>query len=143
MEITIQNTQECFVQLWLQLERTRQLLGMQYKRFCIRRVLRSWMPTEATDEFIWEVCDKTSLGFGDPVYGYDELPPPSLYPRKSREFLRALVAQKLGIGVRQVSLKELDAAYHTVFPKSIPINVRKRKQANVKRGRKRKPFIVS
>ena len=131
------------MQLWLQLERTRQLFGMQYNRFCIRRVLRSWMPTEATDEFIWEVCDKTSLGFGDPIYGYDELPPPSLKPRKSREFLRALVAQKLGIGVRKVSLKELDAAYHSVFPKSIPINVRKRKQANVKRGRKRKPFIVS
>ena len=131
------------MQLWLQLERTRQLFGMQYKRFCIRRVLRSWMPTEATDDFIWEVCDLTSLAFDEPVYGYDELPPPSLKPRKSREFIRALVAQKLGIGVRQVSLKELDAAYHSVFPKSIPINVRKRKQANVKRGRKRKPFIVS
>ena len=140
MEITIQNTQECFVALWRQLERTRQLFGMQYKRFCIRRVLQSWMPTEATDEFIWEVCNMTSLCMDEPVYGYDELPLPSLYPRKSREFIRALVAVKLGIGVRQVSLKELDAAYHTVFPKSIPINVRKRKQANVKRGRKkRKP----
>ena len=135
----IQNTQECFVQLWRELERTRQLLGMQYKRFCIRRVLRSWMPTEATDEFIWEVCDKTSLGFGDPIYGYDELPPPSLKPRKSREFLRALVAQKLGIGVRHVRLKELDKAYSIVFPNSTPINVKKRKQANVSRGRKRKP----
>ena len=133
----IQNTQECFVQLWQQLERTRQLLGMQYRRFCIRRVLQSWYGPEATDDFIWEVCNMTSLCMDEPVYGYDELPPPSIEPRKSREFLRALVAHRLGIGVRQVSLKELDAAYHTVFPKSIPINVRKRKQANVKRGRKK------
>ena len=127
MNTDIQNNKECFVQLWLQLERTRQLFGMQYKRFCIRRVLRSWMPIEATDDFIWEVCDKTSLGFGDPIYGYDELPPPSLKPRKSREFLRALVAQKLGIGVRQVSLKELDKAYSIVFPRSTKINVNKKK----------------
>ncbi len=136
----IQNNKECFVQLWLQLERTRQLFGMQYKRFCIRRVLQSWYGTEATDDFIWEVCDLTSLAFDEPVYGYDELPPPSLDPRKSREFLRALVADKLGIGVRHVSLKSLDAAYRIAFPQSVPINVRKRKQADVKRGRKkRKP----
>ena len=127
MNTDIQNNKECFVQLWLQLERTRQLFGMQYKRFCIRRVLQSWYGPEATDEFIWEVCDKTSLGFGDPIYGYDELPPPSLKPRKSREFLRALVAQKLGIGVRQVSLKELDKAYSIVFPRSTKINVNKKK----------------
>ena len=140
VNIEIQNTQECFVALWRELERTRQLFGMQYKRFCIRRVLQSWMPTEAIDDFIWEVCDLASLAFDEPVYGYDELPPPSFYPRKSREFLRALVAYKLGIGVRQVSLKELDAAYHIAFPTSVPINVRKRKQADVKRGRKkRKP----
>ena len=128
MSIEIQNTQTCFVQLWLQLERTRQLFGMQYKRFCIRRVLQSWYGPEATDEFIWEVCDKTSLGFGDPIYGYDELPPPTFYPRKCREFLRALVAVKLGIGMRKVSLKELDAAYHIVFPHSTPINMDKKKR---------------
>ena len=140
MEITIQNNKECFVTLWRQLERTRQLFGMQYRRFCIRRVLRSWMPTEATDDFIWEVCNLASLSFDEPVYGLDELPPPTLYPRKSREFLRALVAHKLGIGVRQVNLEALDAAYRIAFPTSVPINVRKRKQADVKRGRKkRKP----
>ena len=138
--MNIENTQECFVGLWLRLERTRRLLQGQYRRFCIRRVLKTWFGAEATDDFIWEVCNMTSLCMDEPVYGYDELPPPSLKPRKSREFLRALVAQKLGIGVRQVSLKELDAAYHIVFPQSVPINVRKRKQANVKRGRKkRKP----
>ena len=135
----IQNTQECFVQLWQQLERTRQLLGMQYRRFCIRRVLQSWYGPEATDDFIWEVCNMTSLCMDEPVYGYDELPLPALYPRKSREFIRALVAVKLGIGVRHVRLKALDKAYSIVFPNSTPINVKKRKQANVSRGRKRKP----
>ena len=122
MNTEIQNTKECFVQLWRELERTRQLLGMQYKRFCIRRVLRSWMPTEATDEFIWEVCDISEQE------GYNELPPPTLYPRKSREFLRALVAVKLGIGMRKVDVKALDEAYSIAFPQSTPINVRKRKR---------------
>ena len=129
MNTEIQNTKECFVQLWRELERTRQLLGMQYKRFCIRRVLRSWMPTEATDEFIWEVCYNTSLGFGDPIYGYDVLPPPALHPRKSRELLRALVAVKLGIGMRKVNLKALDEAYSIAFPHSTKINVNKKKKA--------------
>ena len=139
MQIEIQNNMECFVQLWQQLERTRQLLGMQYRRFCIRRVLQSWYGPEATDDFIWEVCNMTSLCMDEPVYGYDELPLPALYPRKSREFIRALVAVKLGIGVRHVRLKALDKAYSIAFPNSTPINVKKRKQANVSRGRKRKP----
>jgi hypothetical protein len=65
----------------------------------------------------------------EPVYGYDELPLPSLYPRKSREFIRALVAVKLGIGVRHVRLKALDKAYSIAFPNSTPINVRKRKRS--------------
>ena len=123
MNIDIQNNKECFVALWLQLERTRQIFGMQYKRFCIRRVLRSWMPTEATDDFIWEVC------FLCEQQGYNELPQPSLYPRKSREFLRALVAVKLGIGMRKVNLKALDEAYSIVFPHSTKINVNKKKKA--------------
>ena len=122
MNTEIQNTKESFVALWQQLERTRQLFGRQYKRFCIRRVLRSWMPTEATDEFIWEVCHISEQE------GYNELPPPTLYPRKSREFLRALVAVKLGIGMRKVDVKALDEAYSIAFPQSTPINVRKRKR---------------
>ena len=39
MNYELNNTQECFVQLWRRLERTRLLLGGQYKRFCIRNVL--------------------------------------------------------------------------------------------------------
>ena len=54
--VTLENTQECFVQLWLRLERTRRLFGGQYKRFCIRNVLKAWFGPEATDDFILKVC---------------------------------------------------------------------------------------
>ena len=127
MEIT--NTQECFERLWRKLERTRCLLGGQYKRFCIRRVLKSWFGQEATDDFIWEVCRTMTLLIDEdePVCGWDELPLPSLYPRRHRELLRSIVAVKLAIGVRKVDLKALDAAYSIVFPNSTPINVNKKK----------------
>lgn len=125
--IEIRNDYECFVQLWLRLERTRQMFGMQYKRFCIRRVLVSWFGSEATDDFIWEVCFNTVVD-EQQLYGLDELPPPALHPRKSREFLRALVAVKLGIGMRKVKLDELDRAYSAAFPHSTPLNVNKKKR---------------
>lgn len=127
--MVIENSYECFVQLWLRLERTRQLFGMQYKRFCIRRVMKSWLGSEATDDFIWEVCFRTVVD-DEQVCGLDILPPPALYPRKSREFLRALVAVRLGIGMRKVDLKALDRAYSIAFPHSTPINInKKRRQA--------------
>jgi len=120
--MNIENTQECFVQLWLRLERTRQLLGGQYKRFCIRRVLKTWFGFEANDNFIWEVCNRSGQA------GWDELPLPSLYPRKHRELLRAIVSVKTGISYYKVDLKALDAAYSIAFPKSTPINVNKKKR---------------
>ena len=55
MDIVIQNTQECFVALWRELERTRQRFEAEYRRFCIRRVMREWFGAEATDDFIWDV----------------------------------------------------------------------------------------
>lgn len=125
--IEIRNDYECFVQLWLQLERTRQMFGMQYKRFCIRRVLQSWFGSEATDDVIWEVCFNTIVD-EQQVYGYDILPAPALHPRASREFLRALVAVELGIGMRKVDLKALDRAYSAAFPHSTPLNVNKKKR---------------
>ena len=126
--IDIQNTQECFVQLWLRLERTRRLFKGQYRRFCIRRVLQSWFGSEADDDFIWEVCFQASnvLNEEDEVCGWDELPSPKLYPRKHRELLRAIVSVKLGIGMRKVNLNALDKAYSIAFPKSTPINVNKK-----------------
>ena len=125
--IEIKNTQECFVLLWRKLERTRRLLGGQYKRFCIRNVLKTWFGVEANDDFIWEVCHSAAVD-GEPQEGWNELPAPSLYPRKHRELLRAIVAVRLGIGMRKVDLKALDKAYSIAFPKSTPINVNKKKR---------------
>ena len=122
-----ENNQQCFVLLWRMLERTRRLLGGQYKRFCIRRVLKMWFGVEATDDFIWEVCHTAAVD-GEPQEGWNELPAPSLYPRKHRALLRAIVAIRLGIGMRKVDLKALDAAYSIAFPKSTPINVNKKKR---------------
>ena len=122
MNCELKNTQACFVQLWLRLERTRRLLGGQYKRFCIRNVLKSWFPAEANDDFIWEVCHLCEQE------GWNELPLPSLYPRKHRELLRAIVAVRLGISFYKIDLKALDAAYSIAFPNSKPINVNKKKK---------------
>ena len=119
--ITIENNQECFVHLWRLLERTRRLLGGQYKRFCVRNVLKTWFGIEANDNFIWEVCDLCGLE------GWNELRPPSLYPRKHREFLRAVVSVRLGISFyKKVNLKALDKAYSIAFPNSTPIDVNKK-----------------
>ena len=123
--VKIENSQECFVQLWLRLERTRQLLEGQRKRFCIRNILRSWFGLRATDDFIWEVCHKAVVD-GEPQEGWNELLPPSLYPRRHREILRAIVAVRMGIGVLKVNVHALDAAYSTAFPNSVPLNIRKK-----------------
>ena len=121
--MNIDNTQECFVQLWLRLERTRRLLGGQYKRFCIRRVLKTWFGFEANDNFIWEVCSRCDQE------GWNELPLPSLYPRKHRELLRAIVSEKLGISYYKVDLKALDKTYSIAISKSTPLNVNKKKKS--------------
>ncbi len=118
----IQNSQECFVRLWLRLERTRQLLQGQCRRFCIRNVLKSWFGYEANDDFIWEVCRLCEQE------GWNELPIPSLYPRNHRELLRAIVAVRLGIIFLKIYLKALDRAYSIAFPKSTPINVNKKRK---------------
>ena len=122
--VKIENNQECFVKLWLRLERTRRLFGGQCKRFCIRNVLKSWFGGEATDDMIWEVCHLCEQE------GWNELPLPSLYPRKHRELLRAIVAVRTGISFWKINLKVLDAAYSEAFPHSTPINVNKKKRKN-------------
>ena len=123
--VKIENNKECFVQLWLLLERTRRMLGAQYKRFCIRNVLKVWFGPLATDDFIWEVCHHTIVD-DEWVCGNDMLKPPSLYPRKHRELLRAIVSVKLGLSARQVKLPELDAAYSIAFPNSTALNINKK-----------------
>lgn len=125
--VKIDNNKECFAQLWLLLERTRQMLGGQYKRFCIRNVLKAWFGVQATDDFIWEVCHRVVVN-DEQVCGNDTLPPPSLYPRKHRELLRAVVSVRLGLSPRQVKLPELDAAYSIAFPNSTALNINKKKR---------------
>ena len=122
----IDNSLECFVELWLRLERTRRLLAGQCKRFCPRRILKSWFGLRANDDFIWEVCFRASREMEEPMYGWDILPLPSLYPRRHRELLRAIVAVRLGITMCQVNLRALDTAYSIAFPKSTPLNVNKK-----------------
>ncbi len=118
----IANNQECFVQLWRRLERTRRLLRGQCRRFCVRRVLKTWFGSEASDDMIWEVCHLSQLE------GWNELPPPSLYPRKHRELLRAVVAVRTGISFYRIDLKALDTAFTVAFPQSTPLNVSKKKR---------------
>lgn len=125
--ITIENTQACFVQLWLRLERTRRLLGGQCKRFCIRNVLKTWFGFEASDDFIWKVCHLAAVD-DEPQEGWNELPLPSLCPRRHRELLRAIVSVKLGISYYKIDLNALDSAYSIAFPKSTPLNVKKKKR---------------
>ena len=126
MMITIENTQACFVQLWLRLERTRRLLGGQCKRFCIRNVLKTWFGFEASDDFIWKVCHLAAVD-DEPQEGWNELPLPSLCPRRHRELLRAIVSVKLGISYYKIDLNALDSAYSIAFPKSTPLNVKKKR----------------
>ena len=126
--VKIENSKACFVQLWLLLERTRQMLAGQCKRFCIRNVLKVWFGVQATDDFIWEVCHNTIVD-DEWACGNDMLRPPSLYPRKHRELLRAIVAVCLGISLRKVDLKALDAAYSIAFPNSTPLNINKKKKS--------------
>ena len=120
--ICVDNTRECFVQLWLLLERTRRLLGSQCKRYCIRNVLKAWFGPQANDEFIWQVCHQCDQE------GWNQLPAPRLYPRQHRELLRAIVAVRTGISYYKIDLKALDCAYSEAFPNSTPINVNKKKK---------------
>ena len=128
----LENTQHCFVQLWLKLERTRRLFADQYHRFCIRHILKEWFGTRATDDFIWEVCNSIVLDDDQQVYGYDALPPPKLYPRKHREFLRALIAVVLNIGIRKVDAKALNKAYEKAFPQGKKLKSDRKKKEKMK-----------
>lgn len=117
----IQNTLETMVWLWRRLACAERELCDAHKRFCPRSVLRQMFGLRATDDFVWEVCMLAELE------GFELLNPPRTYPRRHRELLRAVVAVRLGIGMRNVNLKALDAAYSEVFPHSTPLNVNRRR----------------
>ena len=122
IDIEIENTEECFVQLWRLIRRSRRVMRLNCKHFCIRRILQLWFDGQANNEFIWQVCNMCGQ------CGWDKLPSPSLYPRQHREFLRAVVAARLGISFYQVNLRAIDRAYSKVFINSTPINVNKKKR---------------
>ena len=122
IDIEIENSEECFVQLWRLIRRSRRVMRLNCKHFCIRRILQLWFDGQANNEFIWQVCNMCGQ------CGWDRLPSPSLYPRQHREFLRAVVAVRLGISFYQVNLRAIDKAYSKVFINSTPINVNKKKR---------------
>ena len=126
--MTIDNTQESFQELWRRLEQTRQQFLQQGRRFCVRRILQSWLPGVATDDFMWEVCRAASTARDHELLGMDLLPPPTLQPRTHRELLRALTQVYMGLKPKQVNRKALDAAYSQVFPYSTPLNMSKKKR---------------
>ena len=107
----IENTETCFIQLWLQLDITRDQLTQQYKRFCISNILKSWLGPKATDDFIWTVCTRSDQ------YGLNELPYPADNPTLHREFLRAFVSVVCKIRIRQVDVYALGKAYRIAYPK--------------------------
>ena len=69
-----------YVRLWQELERTRLAFEETLKRFCIRRILQSWLPDLATDDFIFDVCSWCEIG------GYEKLPAPAEDPKPARRF---------------------------------------------------------
>lgn len=122
------------VQLWRMLERTEEILHASYKRFCPRNILKLWhaqgifKPSpkrggleRALEEAIFDVCILCELE------GYEELPTVRLYPRKHREFLRAIIAVTQGIGMRKVDTHALDRAFSQAFPHATCITVNKKK----------------
>ncbi len=151
----IENNLECFVQLWQQLERTRQLLTAQHRRFCVRSIIRSWVRLGIIDlplpdsqsthqqlsnskssnsqilecDLIWEVCLRASRPDSE-VLGWNELPPPSTHPRIHREILVALLMVTLNLGKHNVRLHDLDEAYSIAFPGNTRLNVGKCKIKN-------------
>lgn len=114
--------------LWRLLVKTQRVLKESHRRFCPLNVLKLWHEERlfsakavegGMDDAYFEVCHLAELE------GYEQLRRISLYPRKHRELLRAVVAVSCGIGIRQVDTKALDHAYSLVFPHATPINVRK------------------
>ncbi len=125
----IQNTKESMVWLWRLLVRTRKVLFVSHRMFCPLNVLKVWRDEGVIDvgnvkggveELCFEVCRLAELE------GYELLRRISLYPRKHRELLRAVVAVSCGIGMRKVDLRALDSAFSEVFPYATAINVSKK-----------------
>ena len=118
----IQDTETCYLQLWLLLDQTRMEFVEHYKRYCIRNILKSCLGAAATDDFIWEVCNRCQQ------QGFNELPSPQTDPRPHRELIRAIVSTTLNKGMCQINLQDLDKAYSIAYPSCTPLNVNKKRQ---------------
>ena len=118
----IQDTETCYLQLWLLLESTRLECMEHYKRYCIRNILKTWFGTAATDDFIWEVCNNCQQ------QGLNELPCPMTDPRPHRELIRAIVSTILGKRCCRINLPALDKAYSIAYPGSTPLNINKKRR---------------
>lgn len=108
------------MQLWLKLNETFKAFQHDYKRFCVRNIVRSWMGRGVSENFLWEVCTISGLE------GYQELRMPELYPHQSRMLLYALIRAHLGLGRMGVKLPELDHAYSLAFGKGRKLNIGKK-----------------
>lgn len=119
MEIKIENTPECYVMLWTKLRDTYELFHARYTRFCVRRILKNWLPESATDDLIWEVCYKME------VEGLTELPDPEESPRVHRNFLLHLLTVYLKLNRNKIDTKALDKAYNKAYPLRPRLRIRK------------------
>lgn len=149
-----------FLNLWQQLERTRQLLAAQRRRFCLRSLIKTWIhlgiinldtipkqPPDKDSPDETSIVNRKSLNrqsvddliwqicllasrTGHEVYGMNELPPPSTHPRIHREILIALLMVLHGLGKHSIDTRALDEAYHQAFPHSTPLNISKKKRLN-------------
>ena len=108
----IQHDYETYVRLWRLLRRTRRLFKERHVMFCPRRILQEWLPDEATDQFIYDVCHQAGLE------GYTLLPSPYESALESRDFLIGFLSQYLHIGSPIVCYSLMSRAFHEVYPKA-------------------------
>lgn len=128
----ISNDEKCFIMLWEKLEITRLEFELHGITFCVRRILKKWIPLgfpalpkddfqtnpEARDkrpradlqEAIYLVCKRSN------VFGYKILDKPEIDPEPCLKFLQAFVSLYLNIGFRSVNFEALKIAYKKVFP---------------------------
>jgi hypothetical protein len=117
----IQHDYETYVRLWRLLRRTRRLFKERHVMFCPRRILQEWLPDEATDQFIYDVCHQAGLE------GYTLLPSPYESALESRDFLIGFLSRYLHISCPVVIYPLMVRAFHEVYPKA---------KGSVKRRRK-------
>ena len=108
----IRNDYDTYVRLWRLLRRTRRQFRERHVMFCPRRILQEWLPDEATDQFIYDVCHQAGLE------GYTLLPSPYESALESRDFLIGFLSRYLHISCTVVIYPLMVRAFHEVYPKA-------------------------